>query len=51
MRDRDVVVDRDREVVQDNGRAADEPLTAEPVTADASDDDVDRPHHDRETVR
>jgi hypothetical protein len=46
VRDRDLVVDRD--IVQDNGRAADEPLTAdrEATTTTTTDRTTDR-----ETVR
>ena len=48
VRHRDVVVDRDRDVVQHNGRAADEPLTAEREATTATTTDRTT---DRETVR
>jgi len=48
VRGRDVIVDRDRDVVEDNGQAADEPLTAEREATTAT--TIDRTT-DRETVR
>jgi hypothetical protein len=48
VRHGDVVVDRDRDVVQDNGRAADEPLTAEREATTAT---TTERTTDRETVR
>ena len=47
MRDRDVTVNRDRETAPINGRAADEPVTAEREAAVPSNDRIT----DRETVR
>jgi len=48
VRGREVIVDRDRDVVEDNGQAADEPLTAEREATTAT--TIDRTT-DRETVR